>query len=138
MFVIDTAIKSAGRKGLGVFATSNIRKGQLIWKFDENFKLCWSNQVFKKLHPRAKAYIRKYGAMESHNMWYLDIDNTKYVNHSDNPNLQFINSKRKKDYGDIMSGIALSNIKKGQEITCDYRADGSKGGYCEINYKILK
>ena len=140
MFIVETIIKNAGKKGIGVFATSNIRKGQLIWKFDENFKLCWSEKKFNKLHPIAQAYIRKHGAKESHNMWYLDIDNTKYINHSSSPNLLFVSSKNKSDYGDIMSGVALCNIKKGEEITCDYYCTSvnSKDGYRDIRFKTLQ
>lgn len=101
-------LKKSGKRGKGVFAGKNYKKGETI------------------LIPKGKIYTRKQFLKESR--WIRDHsvqigknlfmgpanDIEDYVNHSCDPVAGHrINGKKSKF-------IAIKNVKKGQEITFDY------------------
>ena len=45
------------------------------------------------------------------NLYWLNLDDTRFINHSENPNIETA--------GD--ADVALSDIEKGEEILIDYR-----------------
>jgi len=110
MFLIDTYLDKSKIQGVGVFAKENIKKGQLIKEVRPDFEIEFNKDNLPKM-PLAlaklidtHAYERELGSK----ILVMGIDNEKYLNHSNNPNVND-------------NGIALKDIKIGDEITVDYR-----------------
>jgi uncharacterized protein len=110
MFLIDTYLDKSKIQGVGVFAKENIKKGQLIKEVRPDFEIEFNKDNLPKM-PLAlaklidtHAYERELGSK----ILVMGIDNEKYLNHSNNPNVND-------------NGIALKDIKIGDEITVDYK-----------------
>ena len=110
MFLIDTYLDKSKIQGVGVFAKENIKKGQLIKEERPEFEIEFNKDNLPKM-PLAlaklidtHAYERELGSK----ILVMGIDNEKYLNHSNNPNVND-------------NGIALKDIKIGDEITVDYK-----------------
>ena len=101
--------------GVGVFAISDIQKGDPLYLFPSSNPR-WYSVPFgsmSKLYPEVRELILGQWASIANGSHFLSPNDScwmiVYVNHSDDPNYQ--------TNGDI----ALRNIKKGEEITSDYR-----------------
>ena len=110
MFLIDTYLDKSKIQGVGVFAKENIKKGQLIKEVRPDFEIEFNKDNLPKM-PLAlakfintHAYERELGSK----ILVMGIDNEKYLNHSKNPSVND-------------NGIALKDIKIGDEITVDYK-----------------
>ena len=110
MFLIDTYLDKSKIQGVGVFAKENIKKGQLIKEVRPDFEIEFNKDNLPKM-PLAlaklidtHAYERELGSK----ILVMGIDNEKYLNHSNDPNVND-------------NGIALKDIKIGDEITIDYK-----------------
>ena len=110
MFLIDTYLDKSKIQGVGVFAKENIKKGQLIKEVRPDFEIEFNKDNLPKM-PLAlaklidtHAYERELGSK----ILVMGIDNEKYLNHSNDPNVND-------------NGIALKDIKIGDEITVDYK-----------------
>lgn len=108
-------VKSAGKKGRGVFAIKPIKKGEVI-------------EVAHYIEIPATEY--KFLRKTTVNYYWYEVDglvtgiglgNTSLYNHSSAaPNSEFeVNKKKKK-----IIITALQNIKAGQEVLFDYGYDG--------------
>jgi SET domain-containing protein len=104
----DTIIKDAGRKGKGVFALKPIRRGEFIFR----------SRRGPFIHTKD---LRRLSGDEMKHLNEVDKDTfemmlppARFVNHSCEPNA-------------ITKGaslFALKRIRKGEEITTDYRLNG--------------
>ena len=110
MFLIDTYLDKSKIQGVGVFAKENIKKGQLIKEVRPDFEIEFNKDNLPKM-PLAlaklidtHAYERELGSK----ILVMGIDNEKYLNHSNDPSVND-------------NGIALKDIKIGDEITLDYK-----------------
>ena len=110
MFLIDTYLDKSKIEGVGVFAKENIKRGQLIKEVRPDFEIEFNKDNLPKM-PLAlaklidtHAYERELGSK----ILVMGIDNEKYLNHSNNPSVND-------------NGIALKDIKIGDEITVDYK-----------------
>ena len=111
MLLVKTYLDKSRIHGIGVFAGESIRKGTKIWRFVFGFDRYYSRKRFDKLPKAAKDYIRLHG-YQWKNEILLSMDYDTFMNHSENPNTYFHN-------GYV---IARANIRRGEEITNDYRA----------------
>lgn len=109
MLLVPTQVGVSKIEGLGVFAGCELKKDDVVWEFD-----CRCD-VRRKKFPK---WIRRFIYRDSMGFGY-DGDNTKFINHSDTPNLI---SK-----GKIL--IAARKIRIRDELTVDYRNAES---LCEI------
>lgn len=116
-------IKKAGKKGHGVFATRNIKKGEHVIKCN-----------LTKLKQYTPKDIEESGIDSEHwdevgrGKWVLDFSPASYIDHSCNPNcVSKYYTLKKKDI------IAFRDIKRGEELTVDYSTGSiygfGKGGY---------
>jgi hypothetical protein len=110
MLLVKTYIDQSAIHGLGVFADEFIRKGKKIWRFVEGYDRIYSPKQFAELPKAAKDFVRFYGYRVDGEI-ILTVDHDRNINHSENANTVW------------QSGysIARRNIRKGEEITNDYR-----------------
>jgi len=108
MLVVKTNLKEMGEKGIGLIADQEIKKGQATWIFNPIIDI----KVLKKDIPiEAKDFFDKYAVDEGEDYLLLNTDNTRFTNHSKNPNTK-PEGKNK--------NIAIRDIHIGEEITIDY------------------
>ena len=110
MLLVKTYLDKSAIHGLGVFAGQFIRKGTKIWRFVEGFDRFYSPKEFARLPKPARDYIRFHGYRVDGEI-ILTGDHDCHMNHSDDANTYLHNGY----------AIARSNIRKGEEITNDYR-----------------
>jgi SET domain-containing protein len=110
MLLVKTYVDRSAIHGLGVFAAESIRKGTKIWRFVEGFDRAYSPKEFARLPKAARDFLKDYGYRVDGEILFT-VDNDHYINHSDKPNTYL-----KSGYA-----IAARNIRKGEEITNDYR-----------------
>ena len=91
-------------KGLGVFASKPIRKGELIFSF---------SGVEFRVDDDYKCDVEGYWFQIGDKQWLDDKNYGKFVNHSCNPNSAIFNSIELK---------SIKDIKPGEEINVDYDA----------------
>jgi hypothetical protein len=110
MLLVKTYVDKSPIHGLGVFAGQFIRKDTKIWRFVEGFDRFYSSKQFAKLPKPARDFIKQHGYRVDGEI-LLTADNDHHMNHSDAPNTYLRNGY----------AIARRNIRKGEEITNDYR-----------------
>ena len=110
MLLVKTYLDKSAIHGLGVFAGEPIRKGTKIWRFVEGFDHAYSPKQFAKLPKPAREFLKNYGYRVDGEILFT-VDNDRHINHSEDPNTY------------LKSGYAIArrNIRKGEEITNDYR-----------------
>lgn len=113
MLLIKTLVKPSQIGGLGLFADDYAPKGTRIWKNGEDTELVISKVEFEFRSDYMKEFITHYGYFDfRENKWKLPLDNSRFMNHSDKPNL---------GQDDNGNNFALEDIFPGDELTCDYR-----------------
>jgi SET domain-containing protein len=110
MLLIDTYLDKSKINGVGVFAKENVKKGEKIKEVRPEFEIEFDKENLPRM-PLALARMvdnYAYEREKGSKIVVLGIDNEKYLNHSDNPSVND-------------DGIALKDIKIGDEITINYR-----------------
>lgn len=105
-------IKKAGKKGKGVFALKNFKKGEIILHNDTTKLKRYTLKEISK-NPKLKR-ASNHCDYVGYGKYVIDLSPTSYINHSCNPNC-YAEFKRLCK-GDV---IALRPIKKGEELTID-------------------
>jgi len=108
MFLINTYLDKSKIQGVGVFSNENVIKGQKIKEVRPEFEFRFDKTNLPKMPLAFANFIESHGYENNKYEYVLSIDNEKYLNHSKDPNVDD-------------DGIALKNIKIGDEITIDYR-----------------
>lgn len=111
MFLFRTEVKVATdpRMGLGLFAAEFIPKDSVVWKFVEGVDVQISLKEVEQMSVAQQEYFDKYGWIEG-DYYYSSCDNTNFINHSYNPNLD--------NTQDVT--IALKDIEAGEELFTNY------------------
>ncbi|MFA6296533.1 MAG: SET domain-containing protein-lysine N-methyltransferase [Patescibacteria group bacterium] len=116
MLVVKTRLKEINGKGIGLIADQEIKKGQSVWVFNSVIDI----KVNKKDIPKnAEEFFDTYAVDNGEDYVYLDTDNARFINHSENPNT--------KSLGQFKDTIAVRNIYFGEEITIDYNENDVNG-----------
>ena len=117
MLLIKTKIGLSKIHGIGLVANQFIPKGKTVWKFTLGFDIKLSKQKLEKLPMPIKKQILNYTYLDQKTGKYILCgDDARFFNHSISPNTTHAYGKDK--YGQT---VAVKDIKKGEEITCDYR-----------------
>lgn len=113
MMLVRTSIRNSDIEGVGLFATSFIPNGTVIWRLDERFDLVYPEGLVASFPPDMQDYFQRYGYphMERDGFIVLEIDNGRFMNHSLSPNTNFTRP-------DV--GWAIADIHPGEELTCNY------------------
>lgn len=107
--------------GIGLFTDEDLRKGQLVYTASPLLDVNITQEKFNSLDEREKKEIKYWGFWdEPNNVWHVDFDNSKFINHSFKPALTQ-DSKHKDAYL-----VTTQNIKAGEELTQNYLEFESK------------
>lgn len=110
MLLVKTIIKKSSISGQGCFTEEDIQIGQIIWKEGPMDMKIHNIEVSEDFY--IKDWIYKYGTYnEKTQLWEIDGDNARYMNHHKSPNIKF----------NTRFGYALTDIPAGTELTCNYR-----------------
>lgn len=112
----DIEIKATKKKGKGVFALKNFRKGEMIF-INLRGKLVNRKDLAKILKSEGD-HLNEIGKTT----WEIMNPPGRFVNHSCRPSAASKESSKKK-----VPYIALRAVKKGEEITVDYRISAHTG-----------
>ena len=112
MLRVKTKVRKSRIHGVGLFADQFIPKGAITWEYDSDFDIGYSERKIKKLSTFMKDYFFFYCYFDKKiKKFILCCDSQRFINHS-------------KRYENILSetriDIAKRNIKKGEEMFCDY------------------
>jgi len=110
MLLVKTYLDKSPIHGIGVFAGEAIPKGTKIWRFVAGFDRWYTPEQFARLPKAARDFIKHHGYRVDGEI-LLTADHDHHTNHSDKPNTYLRNGY----------AIASRNIRKGEEITNDYR-----------------
>lgn len=117
MMTVKTVLGPSKIHGIGLFADQFIPKGTIVWEFTPILDIELSEETLNCLPEKAIKYYKKH--------WYrspktgncvLCFDDTKYINHSENPNCADVDG-----FIGEAPDVALRDIQIGEEITLDYR-----------------
>jgi len=113
MLLISTYVAPSSIEGLGVFTDEYVPCGSLIWSFNPKFDILVNEIELGALPPHVQSDIARYSYphLEISGHRVIDVDNGKYMNHSLAPNT---------DFRIFDKGYALTDIARGEEITCNY------------------
>lgn len=121
-FKVETEIKKSNitNAGLGVFTKEFIKKGSSVWYYNKSSVLELTNEQLETIknseHHEFNRYLTEYMYFNTGlNKSIIDLDNTKFINHSYEPNT--INTG--------YESIALRDIEIGEEIYENYNDYGA-------------
>ena len=114
MLLVNTYVASSSIEGVGVFAAEPIEAGQPIWRLDPDFDRLIPVRTYESSPLHVKALLDRYAYPSPDRPGFLvyEVDNGRFMNHSETPNTDFSASA---------GGSALCDIEAGEELTCDYR-----------------
>jgi len=112
MLIVKTFLKETESKGIGLFAGEFLPRGKRLWVNETLFRIEFKKNVIDILPFTAKEFIDKYAWTEDGETFWVNLDNERFVNHSETPNA----------YYDKMTGdmISYGDIEIGEEILVDY------------------
>lgn len=113
--------------GLGLFSSQNIKKGEIVCDSDYRFIQILKESDIQNLLAPMRESIEKYtyhgiGEDRLVGSVYYNTDDTRFINHSDTPNLTYV--KEKEIY------LAHCDIFSGEELTCNYGDFAMRGEAC--------
>jgi SET domain-containing protein len=114
MMTVPTFLKASSIEGIGVFAVELIPSGSLVWKLDDRFYSIIAREELPNLPTIMQEHFKRFGWPHMKKVGFVccDIDNGRFMNHSDDPNT---------DFRDAELAWAIKDIFPGEEITCNYR-----------------
>lgn len=114
MIVVKTKLDKSLISGIGLFADQSILKGDLIWKMTSISVFKISLAKYKELSQIEKNFIieKDYYWLDEHGNYLIPIDDSRFVNHSNDPNIV---------ESDENLCVASRNIKPNEELTIDYK-----------------
>jgi SET domain-containing protein len=105
----DIIKKKSSVTGYGLFANKDIPKGTVIWKYG-NVRV-YTKEQYENFSDRYKKILLHFCYEGINDTLVYCTDNSKYFNHSCDPNTMSIDSEK---------DIAIKDIKVGEELTYDY------------------
>ncbi len=114
MILVRAYLAPSAIEGLGCYTAIPIRDGETVWRFDLRIDQLIPRAWVGSLDAAARAFLERYGydVPDQPDMIALDADESRFMNHSETPNLDFSSGHE---------GIALRDIAADEELTCDYR-----------------
>lgn len=133
MLRVKTMLRPSSIHGMGLFAGQFIKKGTVTWSYDPEFDFGFTKKELDSLPKLSREFFLYYCYLDKKlDKFILCSDNQRYINHTENKKRENILSTPRKD-------VAVKNIKKGEELLCDYnKFDDSYFKRMHIPKKKLK
>lgn len=114
MFIIKTKLDKSSISGIGLFANQFVAKNEIVWQITSISVLKIDSEHYTKLSILEKNFIEEkdYYWLDENRCYMIPIDDSRFVNHSNDPNII------EKDDGYY---VALHDIHPNEEITIDYK-----------------
>jgi hypothetical protein len=114
MLMVETELRPSAIHGIGVFLLEDVKKGQLVWRFDSRIDRVFSDAELNEMPDQLREFLMTYSTFqEETGLWVLCGDNGRHFNHSDHPNTLSMGIA----FGD---DIAAEDMPAGTELTTDY------------------
>ena len=112
MLLLKTYLAVSAVHGIGLYAAEPIAQGTVIWRFDDRIDRRLTRQERETLPEPARSFVATYAYPEAvgSDVYVLDGDHARFMNHSDRPNTDC-----------EIDTIATRDIAEGEELLCDYR-----------------
>ncbi|MGE0500754.1 MAG: SET domain-containing protein [Rhizobiaceae bacterium] len=119
MLLVRSYVAPSAIEGIGVFAAEPIAKGAPIWRLNPDFDRLIATEKYEIAEPFLKDFLDRYAYPSPDKPGFLvyEVDNGRFMNHSETPNT---------DFTQFGGAFALRDIGAGEEITCNY-ADFHEG-----------
>lgn len=101
--------KKSKVSGYGLFATKDIPQGTVIWKYG-NVRI-YTKEQYSNFSERYKRILRRFCYEDVNGTLVYCIDDSKYFNHSCDPNIMSLNSEK---------DITIKDVIEDEELTYDY------------------
>jgi hypothetical protein len=113
MLLVPTYVRPSRVEGVGVFAAEAIPAGTMIWRLDDRFDRLIHRRELAEQPESTRQFIERYAYPYWHDPDYLvvELDNGRFMNHSDQPNTDFVNPD---------AGFTLRAIAADEELFCNY------------------
>ena len=113
MLLISTYVAASAIEGVGVFAAGPITEGTLIWRLDTDFDRLIPAEKYASFPGHLRELIDRYAYPSPDKPGFLvyEVDNGRFMNHSETPNT---------DFSVFGGGTASRDIAAGEELTCNY------------------
>jgi SET domain-containing protein len=119
MLMVKTRLKPSDIAGIGLFADEDIPKGTVTWRFIPGYDTLLTEEAIDSLPEPARSNLKDHAYRDAASgLYVLCIDNARFMNHADDPNTAGQHTAGAIEGHDV----ATRDIKKGEELTCDYRA----------------
>lgn len=114
MIIVKNKLDRSLISGIGLFADQFILKGDLIWKMTSISVFKISPAKYEELSQIEKNFIleKDYYWLDEYGNYSIPIDDSRFVNHSNDPNI--IET-------DPNFCVASRDIKPNEELTIDYK-----------------
>lgn len=113
MLLIETELRTSSIQGLGVFTLTAIPASSIIWQLNPAIDLILPGTELGTLPVPMRRFVERYGYRPHRfpNLFVLECDNGKFMNHSPAPNV---------DFSAFDVAFALRDISPGEELTTNY------------------
>lgn len=112
MVLVETTVRQSAIDGLGLFANGAIAKGTVVWRYADGCEHHIPKYLVDKLPEPGRSNVKHFAYLVE-DQYVMSGDNTRYINHSSDPNIGA--------GGNIDEFIALRDIEAGEELLEDYR-----------------
>lgn len=109
MLLVETTVRPSKIHGLGCFTNEFIPTGKRVWVFDRRIDPIIYKAHLSRLPKAMQTFLDRNGFAAKRRWRHCIVlcgDDSRYMNHSDDPNL--------------VKNIACRDIEAGDELTCDY------------------
>ena len=115
MIHIKYTLDKSDKHGIGLFANQDIKKGELVYTASPILDMNITQEQFDSLDEREKKEVLWWGFFdEPSQMWHVDFDVSKFVNHSYDASLTQDPDR------DEAYLVATRDIAVGEELTQNY------------------
>ncbi len=113
MLLVNTFVGASAIEGVGVFAADPIPSGTLIWRLEPDFDRLIPVETYETAEPLLKDFLDRYAYPSPDRPGFIvyEVDNGRFMNHSDDPNT---------DFSDSGGATTIRDIAAGEELTCNY------------------
>jgi SET domain-containing protein len=114
MLTVKTKLDKSNISGIGLFANQTISKGDTVWKIHTISVFKINRDKYDSLSEIEKQFIQEkdYYWLDDDGNYMLPIDDSRFVNHSNNPNITEV---------DDDCCVASRDININEELTIDYK-----------------